>query len=72
MGQNVAAAWTYERDEGDMPDFATQIEAWFNEVNQYGFPKGNVDPFRFNKATGHYTQVRLPGPPAVSWCTENV
>ncbi|XP_071540549.1 venom allergen 5-like isoform X2 [Panulirus ornatus] len=57
VGQNVAAAWTYERDEGDTPDFATQIEAWFNEVNQYGFPKGNVDPFRFNKATGHYTQM---------------
>lgn len=58
VGQNVAAAWTFDRDLGDTPDFATQIEAWFNEVNQYGFPKGNVDPFRFNKATGHYTQVR--------------
>ncbi|XP_042876308.1 venom allergen 5.02-like [Penaeus japonicus] len=57
VGQNVAAAWTFDRDLGDTPDFATQVEAWFNEVNQYGFPKGNVDPFRFNKATGHYTQV---------------
>ncbi|KAK8735389.1 hypothetical protein OTU49_005363, partial [Cherax quadricarinatus] len=56
VGQNVAAAWTYDRDEGDTPDFATQVEAWFNEVNQYGFSKGSVDPFRFNKATGHYTQ----------------
>ncbi|XP_063585060.1 venom allergen 5-like [Penaeus indicus] len=57
VGQNVAAAWTFDRDLGDTPDFATQVEAWFNEVNQYGFPKGNVDPFRFNKATGHYTQM---------------
>ncbi|XP_045601573.1 venom allergen 5 [Procambarus clarkii] len=57
VGQNVAAAWTYERDEGDTPDFNTQVEAWFNEVNQYGFSKSSVDPFRFNKATGHYTQM---------------
>ena len=26
-GQNVAAVWTYERDEGDVPDFATQVRA---------------------------------------------
>ncbi|KAK4288014.1 hypothetical protein Pmani_038936 [Petrolisthes manimaculis] len=57
VGQNVAATWTYEHDEGDVPDFATQVEAWFNEVNQHGFSKGNVDPFRFSKATGHYTQM---------------
>ncbi|CAL4059800.1 unnamed protein product, partial [Meganyctiphanes norvegica] len=57
VGQNVAAAWTFERDLGDTPDFVTQVEAWFNEVTQYGFSKGSVDPFRFNKATGHYTQM---------------
>ena len=57
VGQNVAAVWTYEHDEGNTPDFPTQIEAWFNEVNQHGFPKGNLDPFRFSKPTGHYTQV---------------
>ncbi|XP_066960890.1 venom allergen 5.01-like [Macrobrachium rosenbergii] len=57
VGQNVAATWTFDRDVGDTPDFAKQIEAWFDEVNQYGFQKGNVDPFRFNKATGHYTQM---------------
>ena len=59
VGQNVAATWTYEVDEGKTPDFPTQVEAWFNEVNQHGFAKGSVDPFRFSKATGHYTQVRL-------------
>ncbi|XP_050732712.1 venom allergen 5-like [Eriocheir sinensis] len=57
VGQNVAATWTYEVDEGDTPDFPTQVEAWFNEVNQHGFAKGSVDPFRFSKATGHYTQM---------------
>ncbi|XP_076045444.1 venom allergen 5.01-like [Oratosquilla oratoria] len=57
VGQNVAATWTFERDIGDTPDFATQIEAWFNEVNQHGFPKSSLEPFRFSKATGHYTQM---------------
>ena len=57
-GQNVAAVWTYDRDEGDTPDFVTQVEAWFMEVEQHGFSKGSVDPFRFSKPTGHYTQVR--------------
>ncbi|KAF2358669.1 CAP domain [Trinorchestia longiramus] len=56
-GQNVAAVWTYDRDEGVEPDFLTQVEAWFMEVDQHGFSKGAVDPFKFSKPTGHYTQL---------------
>ncbi|XP_018025817.1 uncharacterized protein LOC108681306 [Hyalella azteca] len=56
-GQNVAAVWTYDRDEGHEPDFLTQVEAWFMEVDQHGFSKGAVDPFKFSKPTGHYTQL---------------
>ena len=57
VGQNVAAVWTYERDVGSQPDFPTQIEAWFNEVVDKGFSRKSIEPFRYSRPAGHYTQV---------------
>lgn len=50
VGQNIATTWsTWERSPE--PDFASQIKAWFNEVDSYSFSSG------FSHATGHYSQM---------------
>lgn len=50
VGQNIATTWsTWEKTPE--PDFASQIKAWFNEVDTYSFSGG------FSHKTGHYSQV---------------
>lgn len=50
VGQNIATTWTSWRTD-NLPDFASQIKAWFDEVSIYKFNSG------FSHATGHYSQM---------------
>nr|CAD7269408.1 unnamed protein product [Timema shepardi] len=52
VGQNIAATWTTRTNTSPAPDFPRQINAWFNEVHQFGFYTTGFTP-----ATGHYSQL---------------
>ena len=58
VGQNVAAVWTYEHNEGPEMDFESQIESWFNEYAMHRFSPSTVESFRYAEVAGHYSQVR--------------
>ncbi|XP_063824561.1 venom allergen 3-like [Ostrinia nubilalis] len=55
VGQNLAATWT-TRPPSDpvdsQPDFASQINAWFDEVHIFGYR-----PISGVHGTGHYSQL---------------
>nr|CAD7433286.1 unnamed protein product [Timema monikensis] len=52
VGQNIASTWTTRTNTSPAPNFPQQINAWFNEVHQFGFYTTGFTP-----ATGHYTQL---------------
>lgn len=60
VGQNA-----YERASNQMKDKETLMNevaneatlAWYNEVESPGFNSAHINPFKFDAAAGHYTQV---------------
>ncbi|KAF4532746.1 hypothetical protein B566_EDAN007713 [Ephemera danica] len=59
VGQNIyMKTLSYRKDlENTGPNMTQVIFSWFNEVKEFRFPPENIDPFKFNPDTGHYTQV---------------
>jgi len=53
----VAVTWSLKREppSKDLPEFPRLIQAWFDEVRD--FNSQDVQPFKFTKKLGHYTQV---------------
>ena len=58
MGQNVAMTWSFQQapPTGDKAEFTRHIRGWFDEVKL--FDPRHIQPFKFEKKLGHYTQVR--------------
>ena len=59
MGQNVAITWYLQHEPPNQgtTEFPRLINAWFDEVR--AFNPRDINPFKFKKKLGHYTQVGL-------------
>ncbi|XP_064469148.1 venom allergen 3-like [Ornithodoros turicata] len=59
VGQNVAATWSFDEEDNllDEPDWGSQIYAWYEECTNGGFKASYINPFRFSKSWGHFSQI---------------
>jgi hypothetical protein len=59
MGENIYWSWSSYFPKAPVTDFVSHatksVQAWYDEVSL--FSNSKVNPFVFDYATGHYTQV---------------
>jgi len=59
VGQNAFSSWNSQEFSQDevMANAGEAVQAWYDEVVEFGFDTNNISPFVFNYDAGHYTQV---------------
>lgn len=59
VGQNLyTSSFSRQESADDVQNTVIRaVELWYNEVTNPGFSPENIDPFRFEFPTGHYSQV---------------
>ncbi|PSN42953.1 Venom allergen 3 [Blattella germanica] len=55
VGQNVFMSFSSGSNQNYSPEWENAINGWYNEVDKYN--KNEVQSYKFNSQTGHYTQV---------------
>jgi len=59
VGQNNFISYSGSQESADVVQskVTEAVDSWYNEVTDPGFSPENIDPFRFDFGTGHYSQV---------------
>jgi len=59
VGQNAYSSWSsQEKTQTEvMAEVGDAVQAWYNEVVEFGFNTDDINPFVFNYDSGHYSQV---------------